>query len=942
MRLKSSFSGNQLTINPTNGFAENHEYFVTMSPGVIRDLANNAFGGISSPTALNFTTAGTADTTAPIVASLSPADNSTGVAVDANLVITFNEAVQAGFGSIQIHDSLYGGAIVHSIDIMDSSQISFSGNQLTVNPSLGLAEGHLYYITIGTGVVVDLAANPFLGLLSSTRFNFTTADVTAPFLTSTSPDDDAADVAPDANITLFFSEQIKRGSGNVELRKASDGTIVESFAVTDTTKVSVIGGGVVLNPTSHLVPGETYYITMASGVVLDVANNPFAGLASPTTFNFMADPDEILIGTRGSDTLDGESGDDTLDGLTGLDTLIGGPGDDTFILANYEGGESSVIIYAEPGYYTQLGSVFSFNNPDYFHSSYFGLDPSGDVDLLYFSYSDPFTSDAGSIRISTEQLGTALTPGTYLDTDLGTPSPGHAGLEVTISSSWLSYSYGSYTINEIAFDYTGDIPVLLRLSVSFELDEGVPGEPALFGTFNYNYAPAGPATLDEVIEEPGEGTDTVRAAMSYVLGANLENLTLTGTHELSGTGNSANNVITGNSGYNLIDGKAGADTMLGSGGDDAYIVDNASDQIVEDPFQGTDTVQSSVTRILEANVENLTLTGGAAINGTGNDLSNTFVGNSTANAFGGAGGDDIYYLGAGDTAVESSGEGTDIVVSSVTQTLAANVENLSLIGNENINGTGNALDNILIGTNQQAPGFGKNVLTGGGGNDTLNGGTGLDSLIGGLGDDTYIITSFEGGQTSFLFERRWSDLEAGHVWSDVPTANEVHVALYDFTGDGFIDYLGITDTHTYFNVAFSTELLGTNLAPGTYQDVEFLPWATPGHAGIGIVGSGLSSYGETGSFTIVDLVIDYSGPIAVLVSFSATFELHSDSSLAGEMYGTVNYNHTAAGSAQFELDHREPGRRDGHRPVLCEGVHSSRQCRKLDPRRISGTPQRHG
>ncbi len=305
--------------------------------------------------------------------------------------------------------------------------------------------------------------------------------------------------------------------------------------------------------------------------------------------------------------------------------------------------------------------------------------------------------------------------------------------------------------------------------------------------------------------------------MSYVLAANLENLVLTGSHDLNGTGNAANNAITGNGGKNTIDGMAGADTMVGGGSDDTYVVDNAGDVIIEDSFQGTDTVQSTVTRTLEANVENLTLTGVSAINGTGNNLSNIFIGNSAANAFSGGGGDDVFYLGTGDTASENSGEGTDIVVSSVAQTLAANIENLSLIGNGNINGTGNGLDNVLIGTDQHRPGFGKNVLTGGGGNDTLNGGTGFDTLIGGIGDDTYIINSVEGGQTSFLFERRPSDLEAGQAWSDAPALSETLFTLYDFTGDGLIDHLRIEDTHTYFNVELSTTALGTNLAPGTYR-----------------------------------------------------------------------------------------------------------------------------
>ena len=131
---------------------------------------------------------------------------------------------------------------------------------------------------------------------------------------------------------------------------------------------------------------------------------------------------------------------------------------------------------------------------------------------------------------------------------------------------------------------------------------------------------------------------------------------------------------------------------------------------------GTDTIESSVTLTLAANVENLTLTGVDAINGTGNELANTLTGNAGANTL-------------------TGGAGNDTLESSVTVTLAADVETLILTGTDAINGTGNALANTLTGN------AGANTLTGGAGNDTLDGGadTVLDVLIGGAGDDIYIV-----------------------------------------------------------------------------------------------------------------------------------------------------------------------------------------------------------
>ncbi|MBS0419786.1 MAG: DUF2974 domain-containing protein [Proteobacteria bacterium] len=283
--------------------------------------------------------------------------------------------------------------------------------------------------------------------------------------------------------------------------------------------------------------------------------------------------------------------------------------------------------------------------------------------------------------------------------------------------------------------------VITGNGVNNTLSGGAGADTLIGGAGNDTYVVDDPG--DVVIENGGEGTDLVQSSISYALAANVENLTLTGTSVINGTGNTANNTINGNSADNVIDGGSGVDTLVGGTGNDTYIVDSTSDVVTEGTSAGTDLVQASATFTLGSNVENLTLTGASAINGTGNSLVNVITGNSADNTLsggsgadtlmGGAGNDTYVVDNTGDIVTENTGEGTDLVQAGATYTLSNNVENLTLTGSSAINGTGNSLDNILTGNSVN------NTLTGGDGNDALNGGAGTDTMAGGLGDDIYYV-----------------------------------------------------------------------------------------------------------------------------------------------------------------------------------------------------------
>jgi serralysin len=161
----------------------------------------------------------------------------------------------------------------------------------------------------------------------------------------------------------------------------------------------------------------------------------------------------------------------------------------------------------------------------------------------------------------------------------------------------------------------------------------------------------------------------VQSAITWTLANEVEHLTLTGTAAINGTGNAMDNVLTGNSAINTLtggagndwlDGMTGADKLLGGLGNDTYVVDNTGDLVTENLNEGVDTVNTTLTYTLGVNVENLTLTGSAAINATGNTQDNILTGNDAINTLTGGAGNDTLLAWAGND-ILVGGAGKDIL-----------------------------------------------------------------------------------------------------------------------------------------------------------------------------------------------------------------------------------------------------------------------------------------
>ncbi len=408
----------------------------------------------------------------------------------------------------------------------------------------------------------------------------------------------------------------------------------------------------------------------------------------------------VIQGDEGNNTLAWTgSAAVSLIGGQGSDTLIGGKGSDTAV---YDGKQADYTISREG-----VGKVRVT------HNASGDQDDLQDIEWLRFDDVSTYVGFNAADTVESDVSRTLGSQYTYLI--LG----GLANINGTGN----------------ALDNT-----LLGNDGANRLDGKAGADTLQGGTGNDTYVLDNPG--DIIIEKADEGIDSVESSISWILGDHLENLTLTGA-ALEGTGNALDNMLTGNAaanrleggaGNDILDGKGGADTLIGGADDDTYIVDSLKDGIIERAGEGTDTVQASVNWTLGEHLENLTLTGRASINGTGNDGNNALTGNDGNNILdGGEGADDMrggkgndtYVVDdAADKVIELDREGTDTVRASISYSLTDNVENLILNGSEHINGTGNAL---------------KNILTGNDGNNRLDGGADVDRLIGGKGDDTYIV-----------------------------------------------------------------------------------------------------------------------------------------------------------------------------------------------------------
>ncbi|MBL8712789.1 MAG: hypothetical protein JNM12_07800 [Alphaproteobacteria bacterium] len=530
-----------------------------------------------------------------------------------------------------------------------------------------------------------------------------------------------------------------------------------------------------------------------------------------------------MIGTNGPDTIDGLSGNDWIQTLGGNDTLIGGAGSDA--------------LWSGSGADTMVGGTGAMTG-DLQGNDTYHVDNVGDVIIEYadqgidriHAYITYDMTTGLSVNVENMRLVGFATGIDGIGNDLNNTLEGNREKNTLMGGlgddTYIIYNETDLSKVDVIIENPGEGSDTYMVNFTFALGStalnienitltgtklinatGNAGDNTLTGNVAKNTLTGGLGndtyviqdTTDVIKENAGEGNDTVvikDKSYSIATQLNLENITLTGTATTTATGNTAANILIGNDGSNTLDGLAGADAMIGYKGNDVYIVDNLGDTVDDGggtDAGGTDEVRASVSFTLVADIENLTLTGSANINGTGNTLINTMTGNLGLNTLAGGLGDDYYYVqNTGDVVSEGVGEGIDRLFTTANfnmDTNADQVEILTLLGTLGISGIGNALDNtingnaganVIFGRGGQDTiygnagndvingegeidtifgnagndtllggdgddytidgGAGNDILNGGNGNDGLIGGTGIDTFIGGLGDDTFEVT----------------------------------------------------------------------------------------------------------------------------------------------------------------------------------------------------------
>ncbi|WP_169084570.1 Ig-like domain-containing protein [Paenibacillus sp. PL91] len=280
-----SIDGSQrtVTIDPTNYFDLNTNYYVLVDAGAFVNASNGAgYAGINSASSWNFRTVAEVDVTSPTHTGVAP--TASPIAVTTPIIITFNEPVYVASGNIQINSVEDNRSIA-----VTSNAVRGSGtNQIVIQPPAALQPSTAYSVTIPNTAFQDASGNLFNGVTWS--FTTDTAPVNVAALI---PADNATSVAPDATLIITFDKNVQpRADKFIEIRRISNNTSVERFSAIS-SNVIVANNQVSFKPTSNLEANTAYYVLIDAGAFTQPdpsGDQWYHGIAGASVWNFSTNP----------------------------------------------------------------------------------------------------------------------------------------------------------------------------------------------------------------------------------------------------------------------------------------------------------------------------------------------------------------------------------------------------------------------------------------------------------------------------------------------------------------------------------------------------------------------------------------------------------------------------------------------------------------------------
>jgi Ca2+-binding RTX toxin-like protein len=791
------------------GGVGNDVYIVDTTTDVITENADNGIDNIEGidtvSSSVNYTLAANSNLENLTLTSTT-AVNATGNELDNVLQgNAANNNLKGGIGNDTLDggagvDTLFGGAD-NDVYVVDTTT-----DTITENNGEGTD-------TVSSRVTYTLATSPNLENITLTGTNAANA-------TGNAANNELEGNSGNNTLNSGIGDDILEGGDGIDILIGGDGN--DAYVV-DTTTDTI---------TENVNQGTDNIYSEASYTL--GANIENLGLIGDDDINGNGNSlNNNISGNFGNNTLDGKGGDDTLDGDLGNDTYIVDGATDVISETSTEATEIDTVkasfdytLGANLENLTLTGTAItgtgnSFNNKITGNSTNNILKSGNGNDTIDGGTgNDSMTGSAGNdtyvIDVTTDVINEAATP-TEIDT---VESSIDYNLGANLENLTLTATAITGTGNNLGNAITGNSAnnTLNGAEGNDTIDGGTGNDSMTGGAGNDTYVID---VTTDVVNETSTPTeiDTVESNVAYILGNNLENLTLTGTNSILGYGNSLNNSIIGNDGNNAINGGTGIDTMAGGVGNDIYAVDNAGDVVTEtsDVETEVDKVNASISYVLGNNLENLTLTNTNSINGNGNSLDNNIIGNAGNNVLDGKGGRDTMAGGTGndiyvvdsfsDLVSETSTIATEVdtVQTPVDYTLGDNLENLTLTGTDPIDGTGNVLNNNILGNSQN------NILDGGDGNDTLNGSTGNDIMIGGTGNDTYVVDIID----DLIDEISTEVTEIDTVQSSIDYSLELEENLENLILTGTT---AITGTGNFLNNVITGNSANNNLSGGSGND----------------------------------------------------------------------------------------------------------------------------